>query len=87
MLKDFGSDTLPIDALHIYDASQVPRIAMSTWPGNNAVAADLVFEFLQGFVPTTGWMTSEKKYCIVNFAIEELDEVLLGQWLGEGARQ
>ena len=65
MLKDFGSDTLPIDALHTYDASQLPRVSTSTWPRINAAAADLVLECLRGSVPTAGWMTIENNIALL----------------------
>ena len=65
MLRDFGSDTLPVDALHTYDASHVPRLATSTWPRINAAAADLVFECLKGSVPTAGWVTIEKNIALL----------------------
>ena len=65
MLKDFGSDTLPIDALHTYHPSGVLRVAWSTWPRINTAAADLVLECLKGSVPSAGWMTIDKNIALL----------------------
>ena len=44
MLKDFGSDTLPVDGSRTYDTSQNKALSRSTWAHINAAAAKLTLK-------------------------------------------
>ena len=65
MLRDFGSDTLPVDASHTFDASRNHRLATSTWPRINGAAADLIFECMKGPAPTGGWMKVDDEIAVL----------------------
>jgi hypothetical protein len=56
MLKDFGSDTLPIDATQTYDTSKSHSLSPSTWPHILATGTEILLESLQQPNPIGGWL-------------------------------
>ena len=56
MLKDFGSDALPIDGHRTYDASQSKTVSQATWRHINAAAATVTLKCSKKRTPVGGWM-------------------------------
>jgi len=56
MLKDFGSDTLPIGNTQTYDTSQSHYFSPSTWPHILATGTEILLACLLKPNPTGGWM-------------------------------
>lgn len=65
MLRDFGSDTLPVDSSHTFDASRNRQLVASTWPRINGAAAHLLFECMKGPAPTGGWMKVDDEIAVL----------------------
>lgn len=65
MLRDFGSNTLPVDASHTYDTSQDHRLKSSNWPRINQAAVELVLGCLRKPVPEGGWMKVDNAIAVL----------------------
>lgn len=56
MLRDFGSDTLPIDESRTYDTSQSHLVSPSNWLHIIAIGTEILLACLQQPNPMGGWM-------------------------------
>lgn len=84
MLKDFGSDTLPIDETRTYDTSQSHSFSPSTWTHILATGTEILLACLQQPNPMGGWMKVNDDIAVL---VLPITSIMRFHWANEMATE
>lgn len=82
MVKDFDSDTLPVDESHTFDTQRAKKFSPSTWSHIFAAGADLLSACLKKSTATGGWIIVHDEIAI--FALPQ-SSLMRFYWANEMA--